>query len=42
MKAMSENPVKVDENGNIVTSYDPKKFLEYMSEEAWYQKQRAL
>ena len=42
MKAMSENPAQVDENGNIATSYDPKKFLEHMNGEVWYQKQRAL
>jgi hypothetical protein len=39
---MSEKPVKVDENGNVVTSYDPEESLKYISEEEKYQKQRAL
>jgi len=39
---MSENPVKVDENGNVVTSYSPEESLKYISEEANYQKQREL
>lgn len=42
IKAMSENPVKVDENGNVVTSYSPEESLKYISEEANYQKQREL
>jgi len=42
IKAMSENPVKVDEDGNIVTSYNPNEFSNRISEEAWYQKKRAL
>jgi hypothetical protein len=39
---MSENPAKVDENGNVVTSYNPEDFLKYISEDALYQKRRAL
>lgn len=42
IKALSEKPVKVDENGNVVTSYDPEESLKYISEEEQYQKRRAL